>query len=636
MSLLGGGNRNPPMGGPPVLRPPTPMQPTFGGNRPAAAPTATAGGQRPWWQDLLLGLGTSALGAGVTYGLGQIPGLGGQTVQGPQMPSDIVGLRGDVISWLRGQGQTPNAGGMQPYGSVNQQGGFGGMGQGPIYSGGQGAPTYTASGAMTGPISSGPLPVNRQYDTEVTQPGSAPGGLVSNRPLGVNPGNNGTVYAGPGLPPGMTGVNPASGGTAPGSPYGQIFSNYVGAFTPATTQAAQVGAPPQVQATNIGAPGQANFQSGAAGPAVGAGQYLDPRFSEIFNMIPGLGAGMAPMTASAAAVRPVSDVASVANMVQNLSQIVNSPAASGYFKDEVLSPYRALFGQQQADALAAAKEASGNLTGSGYANALGGALERLVPQQNVQLSDILTNLAGTELGRQQSIAQREQEKNFQNQNTDLARALEDARLQTQASITNAGEGNRFNISRLGTQSDLLGQFANIFGNQAGAQALAQNNINMFNTDQANQAGVQQAISNANQITQTAIAQGQITAREREQYFNAVLNQELNNAQFQQSANQFNAGAYNTTGMFNNQQQQNVNNLNAGQYLNLLLPMLTGGVGQGQQYYQPGVADSFAQMLPYFMQMFGSQSVNVNRPTSGQPTALNYTPTPFVWNSPRNG
>jgi hypothetical protein len=53
-------------------------------------------------------------------------------------------------------------------------------------------------------------------------------------------------------------------------------------------------------------------------------------------------------------------------------------------------------------------------------------------------------------------------------------------------------------------------------------------------------------------------------------------------------------------------------------LNLLLPMLTGGVGAGQQSYQPGAADAFAQLLPVLMQYYGSLN---SAPSSGS----NYTP-----------
>lgn len=622
----GGGWQPTPWGG--TARPIPGYQPgnvpgaTFGSQLPNAS-----GGGIPWGQ-----IGQSALGAGlgaaITYGLGRIPGLGGQVVNGPQMPSDIQGLRGDVISWLRGQGQTPNIGGSQLPGMVNQQGGFGGMGPAPIFSGGSGTPTYTQSGAMTGPIRNGPPPVNRiSYDVEGGRPFAGAGGLPPGGDQNYSPIPGGITT--PGAPPGQ------------GAPWEQIYSGYVGPFTGATAEGAQVGALPNQQSTTVGAAGQANYTPTQAGPAVGAGQYLDPRFSELYGLIQTLGNGMAPTQAQATAVRPVNDIASVANMVQSLDQIVNSPAGSGYFKDQILNPYRDLFSQNRGLALAQAREASGNLTGSGYANALGGVVNQLVPQENAKLADILTQLATTEQGKQQLVAEREQGRNVQNQNTDLARALEDARLATSASITNAGEGNRFNIAQMGARGELAGQFANIFGNQAQSQANAQNQTNLFNVDQTNQAGVQQAISNANAITQRAIAQGQITSAEAQNFFNAQVRREIENATLQQNANQFNAGQYNTVGMFNNQQQQGAQNFNAQQFLSLLLPLLTGGVSTGQQSYQPGFADQFAALLPYFMQLnagrIGTGSNNSpGAAPAGTPTGVTpgnsfaYQPAPFSW------
>lgn len=564
------------------MRPPNPVQPTFGGGVPTGSQPAAGASQRPWWQDLLLGAGTAAVGAGAAYGLGRIPGLGGQVVQGPQMPSDIQGLRGDVISWLRGQGQTPNAGGIQPYGAVNQQGGFGGIGQAPIFSGGAGTPTYQSNSAVTGPV-----PVNSAADREFSAGGP---------PVGAQ-----TNYGGP------PGTNPTGVSGGAGSGYGQIFSQYTGPFNAATTNAAQVGPLPEQQHTTVGPVGQANFSPVAAGNAVGAGQYMDPRFSEIFNMISGLGAGMGGATAQATKVAPVADINSVQNMVQSIDQIVNSPAAGGYFKDNVLNPYRELFEQQRGLALAQARESSGNLTGSGYAGILGNTVNQLVPQEQARLADLLTNLATTEQQKQQLVAEREQGRNVQNQNTQLTTAVTDAQLGTQASLANASNQNQFNTARLGNQASMYNNFANIFGSQAQNQANAQNEIGMFNAGQANSVGSQQAMFNAQQLTQQALAQGQITANEAQSFFNAQLQQQNTNAQLQQNTNQFNAGQYNNAGMFNNSQQQGVNNQNAQAFLNLLLPMLTGGVTTGQQSYQPGAADMFGSMLPYFLQYFGNRA-----------------------------
>lgn len=55
--------------------------------------------------------------------------------------------------------------------------------------------------------------------------------------------------------------------------------------------------------------------------------------------------------------------------------------------------YDDMFNQNRALALAQAKEASGNLTGSGYAANLGGVVNRSLGEQNGLLSQVLTQLA---------------------------------------------------------------------------------------------------------------------------------------------------------------------------------------------------------------------------------------------------
>lgn len=87
---------------------------------------------------------------------------------------------------------------------------------------------------------------------------------------------------------------------------------------------------------------------------------------------------------------------------QSVSEIAGGP--NSYFANQVLSPYDQLFNQQRREALAQAKESAGNLTGSGLGNVIGSAVNRTLPQQQAQLSDILTGLTTQELGRQQNYA----------------------------------------------------------------------------------------------------------------------------------------------------------------------------------------------------------------------------------------
>jgi hypothetical protein len=554
------------------MRTPSPVAGT------AAAPQQ---GNNPWLTyglPLAGSLGLSFLGSGGR--------LTGQTVTSPQMPADIMGLRQNVISWLQGAGATPNMGGAQPYGGVNQQGGFGGMGSGPLFAGGTGVGVPT----VTNPV---PPPTPGRSFTD----GGLPPGVGSN--AGGVPGFGGGSGVAPSVVPG--------GG---GGGFGNIYTPTPALFNPATAEAGQIGPLPTFNNTTIGPVGSANFQPVAAAGSGSAAGFLDPRFDQLFSSIRTLGndIGFAPAVASQ--VRPVADIASVAGMSQNLANIINSPGVNGYFRDVILKPYQDVFAQNRSLGLAAAREGAGNLTGTGYAAALGDVINRSIPQENAALADILTQLAGGEQGRQLQVAGLEQGRNVQNQNTQLTRATTDANNATSASIANAGNSAQLAGQTLGARTSLTGQGLNLFGNMAVDAARRADEMGMFNAGQANQVGLQQAMQNAQAITQAAIAQGQISSNEAQNFFNQQVAAQIAQANNNQSANQFNAGQFNQAGMFNTQLGTNVAQQNAQNFLNLLLPLLSGGVGPGQQQYQPGAVDAFSQILPYLFQFWGS------RPTVG--------------------
>lgn len=67
--------------------------------------------------------------------------------------------------------------------------------------------------------------------------------------------------------------------------------------------------------------------------------------------------------------------------------------------------YEDMFTQRRAEALAQAKEASGNLTGSGYANNLGGVVNRGLADENAMLTNIMTQLGLTQYGQENNNAQ---------------------------------------------------------------------------------------------------------------------------------------------------------------------------------------------------------------------------------------
>ena len=144
-------------------------------------------------------------------------------------------------------------------------------------------------------------------------------------------------------------------------------------------------------------PGMVNtsFQGGGLGPQARA-QQVQGQFA------PTVGA---PQQAR--------DVA--AGSTQSVDQL---GGANSSFMQNILQQTQPLFDQQRSMALAQAKEQSGNLTGSGYANALGNSLNRLVPQQQAQLAQYATQALGLEQQRQQQDASRGLQAQGMNQGAD--------------------------------------------------------------------------------------------------------------------------------------------------------------------------------------------------------------------------
>ncbi len=67
--------------------------------------------------------------------------------------------------------------------------------------------------------------------------------------------------------------------------------------------------------------------------------------------------------------------------------------------------YEDMFTQRRGDALAQAKESSGNLTGTGYADNLGRTVQRSLADENALLSQLMQQVAMTQYGQEQSNAQ---------------------------------------------------------------------------------------------------------------------------------------------------------------------------------------------------------------------------------------
>jgi len=71
---------------------------------------------------------------------------------------------------------------------------------------------------------------------------------------------------------------------------------------------------------------------------------------------------------------------------QGFSTAINGPMGGPTLDT---SPYKAMFAQNRAEALAGAKESAGNLTGSGLGNTIGAAAGRSVAGENAFLANLL-------------------------------------------------------------------------------------------------------------------------------------------------------------------------------------------------------------------------------------------------------
>lgn len=401
----------------------------------------------------------------------------------------------------------------------------------------------------------------------------------------------------------------------PQGAYSSIFNNNPGTpYVPGQSDRVQVGDVARQDPTTIGPAGRAAFTPVMSGEAMQtdplkqaqtATLRRDPQFQSIVDMITGkVGSGSLGANAQAG------NAGSTVGMVQSMDQLAGQPNA--YFKEQVLTPYKDLFKQNRSEALAAAREGSGNLTGSGYANALGTTVNRSLAEENKTLSDVLTQLGTFEIGRQQQVADREQ-----------GRLVSNAGFDTQASIASAGNKTQGNLAGISA----LGDLTRLFSNESLDAAKRADTISMFNsgelnkgildfasrsdamkmfdTGQANTVGTQQAIQNAQMETERAIAQGRISSEEGQNYFNQMMTRTLRQAELDQQNNQFNTEQRNTGGMFERQLTNTNANQNAQNFLQLLMGMSTGGVGGPTQAYQPGAWDAIAQILPFLGTLAGS-------------------------------
>lgn len=94
--------------------------------------------------------------------------------------------------------------------------------------------------------------------------------------------------------------------------------------------------------------------------------------------------------------------------------------ANSAFFQNLMTQLRPQFDQQRAEGLAAAKEAAGNLTGSGFGNTLGAAVNRSLANENATAAQFANQALQLEMQRQQADANRV----FQGQQNDAQRFLQ--------------------------------------------------------------------------------------------------------------------------------------------------------------------------------------------------------------------
>lgn len=348
-------------------------------------------------------------------------------------------------------------------------------------------------------------------------------------------------------------IGPSSGGPQPGaaSPFDRIFAAMPGEV--GRTEVDRVG---DVEGFDRSAVRDVNAPAFNWDPS--QIQQINP------NMIPSVGgAGGANPNLPDFLRKDVRNVQGYGT--QSVDQL--GGANSAFFKN-MQAQLQPSFTQQRELGLAGAKEAAGNLTGSGFGNYLGSAINRSLGDEQARLADYASQGLQTEVGRQQGDAGRMLQADISNQGADqgfmnllLNRGVaqgqfdqEGNRLDLQGQMSNqdaqlrgllANQGASIEGARLGTQ---IGQ-----GNQeTGLRALLANqgaDQNFLAQEMQRRFGNQGAGINQNQ-------------------FQGGMDQQRLIQEFQTRAQQGDA--------------------NAQRFMQMLLAQSTAGVGQGTVQKSGGI------------------------------------------------
>ncbi len=225
----------------------------------------------------------------------------------------------------------------------------------------------------------GPTPTNPTTNPFLPAPAPAPGGFGSLNPsttsADVVTWPDGTQSDPMGVPPGTTPWQP-----------GQPVDVPPGVLPPAQPGGGGPVAPGGPTGTGVNNP---VYQDGTA-----------PGSSAFDRMIAQLPPEMARIILGDPAMIDKLNQARESFTTPQTQSVDQLGGANSAFFQNMMAQLQPAFSQQRAEGLAAAKEASGNLTGSGYANALGSSINRSLGQEQATLANYASQGLQTEVQRQ--------------------------------------------------------------------------------------------------------------------------------------------------------------------------------------------------------------------------------------------
>lgn len=173
----------------------------------------------------------------------------------------------------------------------------------------------------------------------------------------------------------------------------------------------------------------------------------------------------------------------ISNVTANPTQSVDQlGGAHSDFFNNMVAQLQPSFDQARSQTAAAAKESAGNLTGSGFANVLGSALNRTLGDQQATLANYASQGVQTEVGRQQGDANRALTAQTANQGADtnfmnavlqrnqqgLTAQQLGLQAQTQNQNTQQAANNLQYSTQAGTANDNASRYLQLLSGQATA------------------------------------------------------------------------------------------------------------------------------------------------------------------------